>query len=122
MSEERQRINEAIAESIEPKPTNTPCSIFARISEGGFWVWSEEQKRPVSTYDFFTDETANALLLEALKSCASVVIEWSRELGEWTCEVWPTETTEGHRHSEAREMTTAVVLAYCKWKGIEVKL
>src|SRR5688572_21785285 len=104
---DRRKLHELISETFEPKPNSHDLRFRSpvwKLSIGHVW-------QPV---DFDTDEAANAMLLEAMPFPRLV----KDENGVWGCRpdyrycdgLWPF-------HSDRK---TAIVNAYCKWKGIEV--
>jgi hypothetical protein len=122
-----------IAEKLEPGVTRENY-----ICDKAFWYtrrsFGKDAKWELHSVDFFTDEEASANLLEAMPSPVVQHLMTGPMLNtlEWFCAA--TVSTEeydlcgcdhgdypsGHAHHPDRK--TAIVLAACKWLGIEGEL
>jgi len=105
MLTERQRVNEAIAKYLEPKSLEP----FEYYDIEGTLV------KTVICPDYFTDEAANARLVDHAK----ISIEWADGHTTWGAYFsHPVHVKLGMFRHEDRK--TAVVLAFLKFAGIEV--
>lgn len=119
---ERERINEAISSWFEPKP---PFSLsqdgeWGKVSSGGgLWTLPAQADRKAQwrPLDYFTDESANARLLDAMP-----LPTLYRFMGNKNWVINPTGHA-GHQHIDVEhaDRKTAIVLAFCKFAGIEVE-
>jgi hypothetical protein len=114
---DKQKINEAISSWFEPTPdrliTETGMSV-----KGAWWFGyrAKEDEPGIHSLDYFTDEAANARLLEAMPKPML-----QKGLDEWFC--------YAHKNGSVRagdiprgkhqDRKTAVVLAFCKFAGIK---
>jgi len=130
MLTERERINEAISSWFEPKPDIilTADRLRARWygSPKGEWTlhrFNNASPDLIESFywtpkDYYTDEAANARLLEAMPS--PVLALETLHAPQWGC--WPNGlhlTPERMRGSDP-DRKTAIVLAFLKFARIEV--
>lgn len=113
-------INEAISAYFEPRP-NEPPPHGQHISPKSYWWFRNGEWHHESVNnDYFRSEEANARLLEAMHE-----VNLSREgAGEvdgtgWRCD--PYDDTKIGTSVYAPDRKTAIVLAFCKFAGIEVQ-
>jgi hypothetical protein len=134
----RQRVNEAVSAWFEPiigleaiphensncPPTcNADHDTFPDISPKGMWLL---RTRPfwhwAPSCDYFTDEAANARLLEAMPDAllhhTGAFSSTYAVLNSWGCK----HTHDGDPSTIFwdKDRKTAIVLAFCKFAGIEV--
>jgi len=124
---ERERINEQISGWFEPKPDIMVRSVELHeaadqglcISRGWSWLsakefWRAHEKDWIPSLDFFTDESANARLLDHLIEAKHHIAFIGQMKGGVL--MW---IDSAHRFlGERKEI---IVLAFCKFAGIEVK-
>lgn len=120
---DKTRICRELAENLEPLPTLTDefnkAGHFSHVSDSnkegwalsplGFWEWWwDGDPQPVH---FFESEDAAARLLEAMPN------PYLHRITIWFC------GADTHKHESPvshEDRRTAIVLAACKWLGIEV--
>lgn len=99
--------NELINSYFEPKPTDSPEHLYAK--RGEYWDWHKDTGW-TSRFDYFTDEAANARLLEAMPY--PTLEQFLAETPLWSCKA------VGLEESQHADRKTAVVMAFCKFAGI----
>lgn len=116
---DQQRICEEISAWFEPMPPSIyPDSISGIPSAKGFWKCQGSEGW--SPLNYFTDEAANARLLEAMPY--PTLTKFSGKKGAiststpfWSCYAMTQEPAE---HEDRK---TAIVLAFCKFAGIDAE-
>lgn len=115
----KDELNRLVSESIEPKPEqppSAPLTTFATLhSPLRAWRWLIEDRW--EPHDFHVNEAANAWLLEMMPEPELWLESNQGEPKVWGC-CADLDKLEGNgMHSDRK---TAIVLAFAKWKGVEV--
>lgn len=108
----QQQINEAISAWFEPKPTKNAYGNYVARSPKGAWIHYSQYGDNWQPLNYFTDEAANARLLEAMPQPLLERVGGPR----WRCEYHSDDDCLA-RHQDRK---TAVVLAFCKFAGIDI--
>ncbi len=115
----------AIAEKLEPKPffdmPPYPEDGELLISNEGFWTFINTERETNHPVDFFTDESANARLLDAMPSPLLDGLTLKDGKRIWTCIADQyQEPYDQDQFASKDDRRTAIVLAACRWLGLEV--
>lgn len=110
-------LNEKISAWFEPKPTDNPGHLYAK--RGEYWDFHKDVGW-TSRFDYFTDEAANARLLEAMPEPELWLESSPGEPKRWGCVANISGPPEQF-YAEDESRKTAVVMAFCKWVGIETE-
>jgi hypothetical protein len=107
---------------MEPKPDNNyGRDGFSWASNLGFWFRAPIVNGKYQNWEcvnFFDDESANALLLDSMPCVQIIYMPSSKDWDVW-CDWMEKVSVQSDATHPNRK--AAVVLASCKWLGIEVK-